>query len=337
MTVDQLSRAMRDLRISVIDACNYRCTYCMPLEEYPDSYAFADKKDRLSFDEITRLVRIFARLGIIKVRITGGEPLLRKDLPELISKIDTLNVINDLALTTNGHWLEKYAESLKDAGLKRVSVSLDSLDDDVFGQMNGRGFPTVKVLAGIRKAQEVGFDPIKINVLVQKGINDHCVVDIAKYFKGSGIIVRFIEYMDVGNRNGWKFEHVVPTTEILRGINSVLPLVPKEKSYSGEVADRYEYADGSGEIGFISSVTRPFCKSCNRVRLSSDGKLYTCLFANRGADLRTPLRNGATDYELEKRIVGIWHERADHYSDMRLSRTISELPNQKVEMYQIGG
>ena len=337
MIADQFNRPMRDLRISVIDACNYRCTYCMPLEAYPNSYAFADKKNRLSFDEITRLVRIFAGLGVSKIRITGGEPLLRKDLPELISKIKSQGGIDDLALTTNGHWLEKYAKSLKDAGLKRVSVSLDSLDDKVFGGMNGRGFTPARVLAGIRKAQEVGFDPIKINVLVQRGVNDHCLVDMAKYFKGSGIIVRFIEYMDVGNRNGWEFGKVVPSTEVFERINNVFPLIPKEKSYPGEVATRYEYADGDGEIGFISSVTRPFCKSCNRIRLSSDGRLYTCLFANHGTDLRAPIRSGATDPELEDIIANTWKERTDRYSEMRAARTTSQEHTQKVEMYQIGG
>ena len=337
MIVDQFTRPMRDLRISVIDACNYRCTYCMPLEEYPDSYAFIDKKDRLSFDEISRLVHIFVGLGITKVRITGGEPLLRKDLPHLISKIKTQGGIDDLALTTNGHWLEKYAESLKNAGLRRVSVSLDSLDGEVFSRMSGRGFTPVRILAGIRKAQEVGFHPIKINVLVQRGVNDHCLVDIAKYFKGSGVIVRFIEYMDVGNRNGWKSEQVVPTSEVFSGINNLFPLIPKEKNSSGEVANRYEYADGSGEIGFISSVTRPFCKSCNRIRLSSDGKLYTCLFATRSMDLRGPMRKGATDPELEDIIVNTWKERTNRYSEMRAARTPSKMPSQKIEMYQIGG
>ena len=223
------------------------------------------------------------------------------------------------------------------AGLKRVSVSLDSIDDKIFGGMNGRGFTPARILSGIRKAQKVGFDPIKINVLVQRGVNDHCLVEIAKFFKGSGIIVRFIEYMDVGNRNGWKFEQVVPTTEVFRVINKVFPLIPKEKSYFGEVATRFEYADGSGEVGFISSVTRPFCKSCNRIRLSSDGKLFTCLFANRGVDIRTPLRNGATDQELKKLVVLTWQQRIDRYSEMRASRSPSEISNQKIEMYQIGG
>ena len=328
---------MRDLRVSVIDACNFRCTYCMPQEQYPDSYAFTRKKDRLSFDEITRLVRIFAGLGITKVRITGGEPLLRKGLPELISRINALDVISDLALTTNGHWLEKYAELLKNAGLKRVSVSLDSLDDEVFGRMNGRGFTPVRVLAGIRKAQKVGFDPIKVNVLVQKGVNDHSLVDIAKYFKGYGVIVRFIEYMDVGNRNGWRFDHVVPTMEVFKAINHAFPLIPINKIHLGEVADRYKYADGSGEVGFISAVTRPFCKSCNRIRLSSDGKLYTCLFANQGADLRPLIRQGATDHEIEEVILRIWQERTDRYSERRASQTTSKISKRRIEMYQIGG
>ena len=337
MIVDQFNRPMRDLRISVIDACNYRCTYCMPLKEFSDSYSFSGQKDRLNFDEITKLVRIFVGLGITKVRITGGEPLLRKDLPQLIAMIKAQGGIDDLAMTTNGHWLEKFAESLKSAGLMRVSVSLDSLNDGVFGAMNGRGFTPTRALTGIRKAKEVGFDPIKINVLVQKGVNDHGLIEIAKYFKGSGIIVRFIEYMDVGNRNGWKFKQVVPAAEIFRNINNVFPIIPKAKAYPGEVVNRYEYVDGSGEIGFIASVTRPFCQSCNRIRLSSDGVLYTCLFANDGTDLRTPMRNGATDPELEDIITNTWKERTDRYSELRAAQTSTKTSRQKIEMYQIGG
>ena len=337
MIVDKFTRPMRDLRISVIDACNFRCTYCMPLEQYPKSYSFINKKERLTFDEIIRLVKIFGSLGIRKVRLTGGEPLLRKNLPMLVKKISAIPEIEDIALTSNGFWLEKYASELKEAGLNRVTVSLDALNDEIFGRMNGRGGETSRVLDGIKKARNVGLQPLKINVLVQRGVNEHCLIDIARYFKGSGDAVRFIEYMDVGNRNGWHYEHVVTKTEILERINRIFPLRPIQNQNHGAVAERYRYKDGEGEIGVISSVTQPFCGSCSRVRLSSDGKLYTCLFANQSADLRTPMRTGATDRELEELVVSIWQQRTDRYSEMRASRTPSEISNQKVEMYQIGG
>ena len=309
----------------------------MPLEQYPDSYSFIDKKQRLTFDEITRLVKIFGSLGIRKVRLTGGEPLLRKDLAILVKRISTMPEIDDVALTTNGFWLEKYAEELKEAGLNRVTVSLDALDDEISGRMNGRGGVTSKVLDGIKKARNAGLKPLKINVLVQKGVNEHCLIDIVRYFKGSGDAVRFIEYMDVGNRNGWRYEHVVPKAEIFERINRIFPLSPVQNQNHGAVAERYQYEDGDGEVGFISSVTKPFCSSCNRARLSSDGKLYTCLFATTGTDLRAPLRDHASDNDLKELIMDVWRKRTDRYSEQRLDQKNDSDSREKIEMYQIGG
>lgn len=334
---DLFGRQLRDLRISVTDRCNFRCPYCMPAEIFGESYQFLPRNEILTFEEITRLARVFVSQGVTKLRITGGEPLLRTELPRLVSMLSTIDPSVDLTLTTNAFLLPQQAQDLKYAGLQRITVSLDAIDDEVFKQMNGRGFPVSRVLEGIEKAAEVGLNPIKINAVVQKGVNDHCLVDLARYFKGSGHIVRFIEYMDVGNRNGWKWDQVVPAAEIVRAIDAELPLEPAESNYRGEVANRYLYKDGTGEIGVIASVTMPFCGDCTRARLSTDGKLYTCLFASEGLDLRQSLRGGATDEELAGRIAGIWSKRSDRYSEERTELAPLENGRQKVEMYHIGG
>ena len=335
MIKDVFGRLLGDLRVSVTDRCNFRCPYCMPAEIFGERYQFLPKNELLSFEEIARLVRLFVRLGTSKVRLTGGEPLVRSGLEKLIAMLADIEGIEDLTLTTNAYLLTQKAQALKDAGLERVTVSLDSLSDDVFGEMNGRGFGVERVLQGIEKAKQVGLQPIKANTVVQKGVNDHTVLDMARHFKGTGVILRFIEYMDVGNLNGWKLDQVVPSAEIVQRINAEMPLEPVDKSYRGEVADRYRYLDGIGEIGFISSVTEAFCSDCTRARLSTDGKLYTCLFAGDGRDLRGPMRAGASDAELEALITDVWSLRADRYSEIRASMT--EPAQRKVEMYQIGG
>ncbi len=331
---DKFGRPLRDLRISVTDRCNFRCTYCMPAEIYGERYQFLPKAELLTFEEIERLTCIFVELGIRKIRLTGGEPLLRNEIEDLVARIANIDGVEDLTLTTNGYLLAQKAQALKDAGLQRVTVSLDTLDNEIFAKMNGRGYDTQRVLKGIQKAAEVGLGPIKINVVVQKGVNDHTVVDLARYFKDLGHIVRFIEYMDVGNLNGWKLDEVVPADEVVERINAQMPLVPVESNYRGEVANRYRYRDGSGEFGIIASVTKPFCADCTRARLSTDGKLITCLFASDGRDLRGPMRAGATDDDLRDIITGVWNLRTDRYSEERSSMT--EKPR-KVEMYQIGG
>ncbi len=332
---DVFGRLLKDLRISVTDRCNFRCPYCMPSEVYGERYQFLSRQETLTFEEIARLVRIFAGLGTEKVRLTGGEPLVRTGVDELIAMLSTIDGISDLTLTTNGYLLEQNAKALKDAGLQRVTVSLDSLDDEIFGKMNGRGYGVKKVLDAIAKAQEVGLHPIKVNTVVQKGVNDHTIIDLLRYFKGTDVIVRFIEFMDVGNINGWKLDEVVPSSELLSRINAEMPVEPVDKNYRGEVADRYRYLDGSGEIGFISSVTEAFCSDCTRARLSTDGKLFTCLFAGDGRDLRGPMRDGASDADLESLITDVWAKRTDRYSEIRTSST--EHSKRKVEMYQIGG
>ena len=334
---DLMGRPLRDLRISVTDRCNFRCTYCMPAEIFGESYQFLPREEILSFEEITRIARIFVGLGVNKLRITGGEPLLRTDLPQLVAMLSQIDPSVDLTLTTNAYLLPQQALALKEAGLKRITVSLDSLDDEVFKQMNGRGFPVRRVLDGIEKAVETGFSPVKINAVVQKGVNDQGIVDLARYFKDAGHIVRFIEYMDVGNRNGWKWDQVVSAAEIVAQIDRELPLEIVENNYRGEVANRYRYRDGTGEIGVIASVTMPFCGDCTRARLSTDGKLYTCLFASDGMDLRDYLRSGATDEALEDRIRGIWSRRSDRYSEERTELAPLQNVRQKVEMYHIGG
>jgi len=334
---DTLGRAIQDLRISVTDRCNFRCNYCMPAEVYGESYKFLPKTDLLNFDEITRITSLFKELGVKKVRITGGEPLVRNGVEKLIAMLSNTIGIQDLTLTTNGYLLAKKASQLKNSGLKRVTISLDSLDNEVFQQMNGRNVNTEPILSGIREAERVGLYPIKINCVVQKGINDHTIVDLAQHFKGTGHIVRFIEFMDVGNLNDWGMEKVVSRKEIFEMINSKFPLVPLSSNYRGEVASRYRYKDDSGEIGIITSVTDPFCDTCTRARLTTDGSLVTCLFASNGFDLRGPMRAGATDNELRDMIIKVWDKRTDQYSKDRFKIRNSKTPIHKVEMYQIGG
>ncbi len=337
MLTDTFGRPMRDLRISVTDRCNFRCPYCMPSEIYGEAYEFLPRAEILTFEELTRLIGIFAELGIEKLRVTGGEPLLRNDLPQLLGMLSSIDGIDDLTLTTNGYLLSQFAQPLKDAGLSRITISLDSLDDEVFKAMNGRGFTTDRVLESIEVASDVGLSPIKINCVVQKDVNDHTIVDLARHFKGTGHIVRYIEYMDVGNRNGWQSEHVVPAEEIITRIDSEMPLEPAESNYQGEVATRYRYKDGSGEIGVIASVTKPFCGNCTRVRLSTDGKIFTCLFASDGVSLMEPMRAGASDDELRDTITGIWTARSDKYSEERAANPSEPGAPRKIEMYQIGG
>ena len=334
---DTLNRPLRDLRLSVIDRCNFRCPYCMPMEEYSDGYTFLDKKEWLTFEEITRLVRLFVKLGVTKIRITGGEPLLRPNLPDLIRSINKIPGIEDLAMTTNGFYLSQYAQSLKDAGLQRITVSLDTLDENIFQIMNGHRGSVKKVLTGIKEAEQAGFHPIKINVVVQKGVNDQTLLNLIEHFRGVGHIVRFLEYMDVGNRNHWTSELVVPSNEIVKTIQQRFPLEPIKPNYQGEVATRYRFKDGQGEIGFISSVTQPFCGSCTRARLSTDGKLYTCLFASEGMNLRTQMRSSASDSELLETIEATWKKREDRYSEQRFDLLSRHEHHKKIEMYQIGG
>ena len=332
-----MGRPLKDLRISVTDRCNFRCTYCMPAEIFGESYKFLPKDEILSFEEIARLARIFVEFGVNKLRITGGEPLLRTDLHILIAMLTGMPGLEDLTLTTNAFLLPQQAQQLKDAGLQRVTISLDTLDDEVFKEMNGRGISIDRVLQGIDAAAAVGLAPIKINAVVQKGVNDHTVVDLARHFKGSGHIVRFIEYMDVGNRNGWKWDQVVPAAEIVQQIDAEMPLEPVDSNYPGEVANRYRYRDGQGEIGVISSVSQPFCANCTRSRLSTDGKLYTCLFASTGVSLRDEMRAGASDDDLRNLITRIWTRRTDRYSEERTELASLQNVPAKVEMYQIGG
>lgn len=334
MVLDTLQRPFRDLRISITDRCNFRCTYCMPAEIFGNKYKFLPKTALLTFEEITRITNISLGLGVTKVRLTGGEPLVRKEVTSLISSLAHLQGISDLTMTTNGFLLAKNAIALKQAGLNRVSISLDSLDESVFGQMNGLGFSAGKVLEGIAAAEQAGLWPIKINAVIQRGINDHKVVDMARHFKGRGHIVRFIEYMDVGTLNGWQMDQVVSSEEIVAMINQEMPLEPIPNSHIGEVASRYRYKDGDGEIGVISSVTNPFCGNCTRLRLSPEGRLVTCLFSSVGKDLRKPMRAGATDEDLASIIIGTWKNRKDRYSEIRTS--LSD-PIKKVEMYHIGG
>jgi cyclic pyranopterin phosphate synthase len=333
---DRRGRPLRDLRISVMDRCNFRCPYCMPRETFHDRYRFLGSHERLSFDEIVRLARLFARLGVRKLRLTGGEPLLRPGLTDLID-LTAIDGIEDIALTTNGVLLAKYAFELRAAGLQRITVSLDSADPEVFRRMSG-GFGGLEdVLAGIEHARRAGLEPIKINAVVQRGINDHTVLELLERFRGTGVIVRFIEYMDVGNRNDWRPELVVPSRELLARIADRWPLEPLAREYRGEVAQRYAFADGAGEVGFISSVTQPFCGDCSRARLSSDGVLYTCLFATQGTSLRDALRSGASDDHLLEILRGVWVGRSDNYSEQRQAQRASAGDSRKVEMFYIGG
>jgi len=333
---DQLGRPVRDLRISVTDRCNFRCSYCMPGEIFGESYEFLPRAEILRFEEIERLVRLMAPLGVQKLRITGGEPLLRHELPELITRLAGVPGVEDLALTTNATLLPKLAAPLREAGLGRLAVSLDSLDEEVFLAMNGGKLGVARVLEGVRAAEQAGFTPVKLNCVVQRGVNDHTLIDLAGHFKGSGHIVRFIEYMDVGTRNGWELEHVVPADELARVLDEAFGIEPIDPNYPGEVAQRWRYTDGSGEIGIIASVTQPFCRGCTRTRLTTDGQLVTCLFASQGTDLRGPLRSGASDEELAALIERVWTGRVDRYSEVRSSLT-STGERERIEMYQIGG
>jgi len=339
--LDKHERPLRDLRISVTDRCNFRCTYCMPAEIFGERYEFLPREEILSFEEIDRLVGIMVPFGVSKLRITGGEPLLRHGLPQFIRGLREIEGVEDIALTTNGTLLERMAGQLHREGLSRMTISLDSLDEAVFHQMNGERLDVAKVLTGIETASEVGFNPIKINCVVQKGINDHTLVDLARHFKGSGHIVRFIEFMDVGTKNAWEMKQVLSGQEIAALIDAELPIEPIEANYRGEVAKRWRYKDGEGELGIITSVSRPFCGDCTRARLTTDGQLVTCLFASGGTDLRTPLREGASDDELREIIRGLWTRRTDRYSEERgailRGERDAEGEGDRVEMYQIGG
>ncbi len=334
---DQLGRPMRDLRISLLDRCNFRCPYCMPESTYNEDYQFLRRQQRLSFDEIVRFATIAVSLGVNKLRLTGGEPLLDKGVPELVARLAALPGVDDLALTTNGTLLERFAAPLADAGLNRVTVSLDSIDADIFRSMSGNRGEVQTVLNGIAAASKAGLMPVKINTVVQRGVNEHTVLDVLEYFRGTGHVVRLIEFMDVGNRNGWRLDQVVPSRELLEQINVRWPVEAVDRNYPGEVARRYRYLDGGGEIGFISSVTEPFCGNCSRARLSADGVLYTCLFATEGTRFRELLRADASDDEIALLLKKVWLARTDRYSEQRGRATVTEVPLKKVEMYRMGG
>jgi cyclic pyranopterin phosphate synthase len=337
---DSRKRPLHDLRISVTDRCNFRCPYCMPAEIFGEHYEFMKRPELLTFEEIERLARLFVELGVEKIRITGGEPLLRHQLPSLIERLAALDGLRDLTLTTNGYLLEKNARALRAAGLQRITVSLDSHDEEIFRRMNGRKFEMAPVLAGIRAAEAAGLTPIKLNCVVQRGVNEDSILGLARMWKGTGHIVRFIEFMDVGTLNDWKLESVVSSKEVVERIGAEFPLEPVGPGYHGEVASRWRYKDGSGEIGVISSVSQPFCGSCTRARLTLDGSLVTCLFATGGTDLRGPLREGASDDELRELISGVWKARTDRYSEERSANTdlAGRTPSgNKIEMYHIGG
>jgi GTP 3',8-cyclase len=332
--VDMLERPLRDMRISVTDRCNFRCSYCMPKEVFGRAYKFLPRDELLTFEEITRLARVFVAHGVEKIRLTGGEPTVRRGLPKLVRMLAGIDGLRDLAMTTNGSRLAEMAADLRAAGLSRVTVSLDSLDDATFRAMNDADFPVSLVLDGIEAARQAGFSPVKVNAVVKRGVNEDGIVDIARRFRGPGYIVRFIEYMDVGTTNGWRLDDVVPAAEIIERIDRELPLEPAEPGYRGEVARRWRYRDGGGEIGVISSVTQPFCGDCTRARLSADGKLYTCLFAFRGHDFRTLLRSAASDDDLAAFLRSLWSRRSDRYSEKRSAATGDR---QRVEMSYIGG
>ena len=332
---DSLGRPLRDLRISVTDRCNLRCSYCMPAEVFGSSYKFLPKPEILTYEEIVRVARAAVSLGVRKLRITGGEPLLRTDLVQLIEQLAGLDGVEDMSLTTNGIVLAGYAEALEQAGLDRVTISLDSLDEGVFKEMNGRRGSLAPVLVGIDAAARAGLAPIKVNCVVKRGTNDHTLVDLARQFRGTDHIVRFIEYMDVGNVNGWNLADVLPADAIRARIEEEFPLEPVAPNYPGEVATRFRYKDGAGEIGIISSVSTPFCSACTRARLSPEGMLVTCLFASGGTDLRRPLRAGATDGDMRGILAGLWRDRADRYSEERTADTPQA--GRKIEMHRIGG
>jgi cyclic pyranopterin phosphate synthase len=335
---DTLARPLRDLRISVTDRCQFRCTYCMPREVFGRDFVFLPRDQLLTFEELTRLARIFAGLGVRKLRLTGGEPLLRRDLDKLVAMLAGIGGIGDIALTTNGALLAGKAQALAAAGLRRVTVSLDSLDDPVFMALNDAGFPVARVLEAIAAAARAGLAPVKVNMVVRRGVNEQSVLPMAAHFRHSGHVLRFIEYMDVGTTNGWRLDDVVPAAEVISLIGGQWPLESADPAYPGEVARRYRYRDGAGEIGVIASVTQPFCRGCTRARLSADGQLYTCLFAAAGHDLRGPLRAGASDKALREQIGAIWARRADRYSERRTRHTSRvQRVQPKVEMSHIGG
>ncbi len=335
--LDHLGRAIRDLRISVMDRCNFRCPYCMPKEQFHEHYQFLKSQERLSFEEIARVARLFVGLGVRKLRLTGGEPLLRANLADLVGDLSGIPNVEDIALTTNGVLLEQHAADLYANGLKRVTVSLDTLEPELFKRMSGGFGAVTQVLAGIEAAISAGLAPIKINAVIERGVNDHTALDLVEHFRDLPVIVRFIEFMDVGNRNGWRPEMVVPSAELAARINARWPMEPIFESYRGEVAERWRFADGAGEIGFISSVSQPFCGACSRARLSSEGKFFTCLFAKQGLDLRSVLRSGTSDAELLGLIRGAWQNRSDRYSESRDEARRSSSGARKIEMYYIGG
>ena len=342
---DTLGRPLRDLRISVTDRCNFRCSYCMPKEVFDKDYTYLPHASLLSFEEITRLARQFVAHGVRKIRLTGGEPLLRKNLEALVAQLAALRTPDgqplDITLTTNGSLLVRKAQALKDAGLQRVTVSLDGLDDAVFRRMNDVDFPVADVLRGIDAAQAAGLGPIKVNMVVKRGTNAQEILPMARHFRGTGVVLRFIEYMDVGATNGWRMDDVMPSAQVIKHIHAQMPLVPLQASAPGETAERWAYADGSGEIGVISSVTQAFCGDCNRARLSTEGQLYLCLFANRGHDLRSLLRGGASDADITSAIGHIWQGRSDRYSELRGTLPADTTPGasqtRRVEMSYIGG
>lgn len=336
---DALQRTLRDLRISVTDRCNFRCVYCMPREIFGPGYSFVPRKDLLTLEEIARIARVFAKIGMRKVRITGGEPLIRRNLEHLIEMIDEIPEVEDISLTTNASMLTaRRAVDLKKAGLKRLTISLDAMDDETFKRINDVDYPVSRVLEGIDNAQAAGFTHIKVNAVVRRGFNEHSVLPMVEHFRGSGCIVRFIEYMDVGETNGWNLDDVVPAREMVEQVNAVYPLEPVSPNYRGEVAKRWRYKDGAGEIGFITSVTQSFCGDCSRARLSAIGEVYTCLFATEGHDLRAGLRAGESDEQLLQRVIGIWQARSDRYSELRgLNVPMPNAGRAKVEMSHIGG
>jgi len=342
LLTDTLARPLRDLRISVTDRCNFRCVYCMPREVFDKDYHFLPHSALLSFEEIERLARIFVEHGVEKIRLTGGEPLLRKNIELLVAMLSELRTVEgaplDVTLTTNGSLLARKAKALKAAGLSRVTVSLDALDNAVFRRMNDVDFPVADVLAGIEAAQAVGLAPIKVNMVVQRAVNEHEVVPMARHFRGSGIALRFIEYMDVGSSNGWRMDQVMPSAQLLQRLRAHWPLEPLAPNAAGETAERWRYADGAGEVGFISSVTRAFCRDCNRARLSTEGKLFTCLFATRGHDLRALLRAGRSDLEITTALAELWGQRSDRYSELRGEQhAASGTDERRIEMHYIGG
>ncbi|GEO26989.1 cyclic pyranopterin monophosphate synthase [Alicyclobacillus acidoterrestris] len=332
---DALSRPLKDLRISLTDRCNFRCKYCMPKEVFGKDYSYLSEEEILTIDEIVRVTRILSEIGVHKVRLTGGEPLLRRELPEIIHALASLPGIDDIAVTSNGSMLTlKRAQALKDAGLRRITISLDALDDTVFRKMNDVGFPVKRVLNAIESALAAGLTPVKVNMVVRRGFNDTEILPMAEHFRGTDVVLRFIEYMDVGNSNGWKLDDVVPASEIFRTIAEKYPLVPVAPELQGEVAERFAYVDGAGQIGIIHAVTKPFCTGCSRLRLTASGELFTCLFATRGKPIRAMLRDGATDEELRAVMTGVWKARTDRYSEERNEQTVHR---PRIEMSRIGG